>query len=70
MPVASHRTLSAREGAALLVLSVLWGGSFVFTGVAPAALPASTLVGLRVGLAALILLLVLLPPEFHQGRDI
>lgn len=39
----------------LLVLSVLWGGSFFFTGVALGALPPLTLVVLRVGLAALVL---------------
>ena len=39
----------------LLALSVLWGGSFFFTGLALRALPPLTLVVLRVGLAALIL---------------
>ncbi|WP_082482518.1 DMT family transporter [Methylobacterium sp. Leaf123] len=39
----------------LLGLSVLWGGSFFFAGVALSALPPLTLVVLRVGLAALIL---------------
>ena len=39
----------------LLVLSLLWGGSFLFTGIAVRELPAFTIVALRVGLAALIL---------------
>lgn len=47
--------MSAAEWAILLVLSLLWGGSFVFTSVALTALPPLTLVALRVGLAALIL---------------
>lgn len=39
----------------LLTLSVLWGGSFFFVGVAVHAIPPLTLVTLRVGLAALAL---------------
>ena len=57
-PTVNH-AMSAAEWAMLLALSVLWGGSFVFTGVALSALPPCTLVLLRVGLAALILNLVL-----------
>lgn len=57
-PTVNH-AMSAAEWAMLLALSVLWGGSFVFTGVALSALPPCTLVVLRVGLAALILNLVL-----------
>lgn len=55
MPPAVNRTMSAPEWAMLLSLSVLWGGSFFFTGVALSALPPFTLVVLRVGLAAVIL---------------
>lgn len=54
-----HRTMTAGEWAALLGLSVLWGGSFFFNGVAVKELPPLTLVMLRLGLAALILLAVL-----------
>jgi drug/metabolite transporter (DMT)-like permease len=43
------------EWALLLALSVLWGGSFFFNGVAVKELPPFTIVVLRVGLAALIL---------------
>jgi len=43
----------------LLALSVLWGGSFFFVGVAVGHVPALTLVSLRVGLAAAALWLVL-----------
>ncbi|MFN4202382.1 MAG: DMT family transporter [Tabrizicola sp.] len=43
----------------LLTLSVLWGGSFFFVEVALSALPALSIVWLRVGLAAAILGLIL-----------
>lgn len=43
------------EWAMLLALSVLWGGSFFFIGVAVRELPTFTLVALRVGLAAVAL---------------
>ncbi|WP_420392531.1 DMT family transporter [Acuticoccus sp.] len=43
----------------LLTLSVLWGGSFFFTGVAVRELPTLTIVALRVGLAAIVLWAVL-----------
>jgi drug/metabolite transporter (DMT)-like permease len=39
----------------LIALSVLWGGSFFFVGVAGAEIPPFTLVALRVGLAAALL---------------
>jgi drug/metabolite transporter (DMT)-like permease len=43
------------EWGLLVALSILWGGSFFFTGVAVKELPPLTIVVLRVGLAALIL---------------
>jgi drug/metabolite transporter (DMT)-like permease len=46
------RVMGAREWAMLVVLSVLWGASFLFVGVAIAELPPLTLVVLRVALAA------------------
>src|SRR5690606_27969320 len=48
-------TLDARSWAMLLTLSLLWGGSFLFIGVAVAELPPPTVVAVRVGLAALLL---------------
>lgn len=44
----------------LLILSVLWGGSFFFVGVAVAELPTLTIVVLRVGLSAVALWAVIL----------
>ncbi len=48
--------IDGRDWALLAVLSVLWGGSFFFNGVALKQLPPFTLVFLRVALAAVILL--------------
>ncbi len=59
MQPSRNHTMTPAEWGMLLTLSVLWGGSFFFTGVALAALPPFTLVALRVALAALILNLVL-----------
>jgi drug/metabolite transporter (DMT)-like permease len=53
-----ERTMAAREWGLLLALSVLWGGSFFFVGVAVLELPTFTIVALRVALAALALLFV------------
>lgn len=47
------------EWALLILLSVLWGGSFFFVGVAVEALPPFTIVCLRVGIAAAALNLVI-----------
>lgn len=53
------RSMTPVEWAMLVGLSVLWGGSFFFTRVALDALPPFTLVALRVGGAAILLLLAL-----------
>lgn len=44
--------MTARVWAMLVALSLLWGGSFLFVGIAVAALPPFTIVLCRVGLAA------------------
>jgi drug/metabolite transporter (DMT)-like permease len=54
-PAAVNRPMHPREWAMLIALSVLWGGSFFFNGVAVKELPPFTIVFLRVGVAALIL---------------
>ena len=54
-----QRAMNATEWALLLLLAVLWGGSFFFGKVALAAVPPLTLVVLRTGTAALALLLYL-----------
>jgi drug/metabolite transporter (DMT)-like permease len=50
--------MTTREWAMLLGLSVLWGGSFFFAGVALKELPPFTVVALRVSIAAVILNIV------------
>jgi drug/metabolite transporter (DMT)-like permease len=55
---AISNTMGLREWSLVLVLSVIWGGSFFFIGVAVKALPPLTLVFLRVALAAVVLNLV------------
>lgn len=70
MPAPVNRTMSATESAMLLALSILWGGSFFFTGIALQALPPVTLVVLRVGLAALILNLSLPLAGLRPPREV
>ena len=55
MPAAGQRAMTAREWGLLALLSLLWGGSFFFVGIAVKELPPLTLVTLRVGLAAALL---------------
>ena len=55
----SDLRIDGRDWGLLGILSILWGGSFFFNGVALKELPPFTLVFLRVALAALILLPVL-----------
>jgi len=52
--------MGMREWLMLITLSLLWGGSFFFVGVAVAELPPLTLVTLRVGLAAITLWIIVL----------
>ncbi|MBL6951029.1 MAG: DMT family transporter [Alphaproteobacteria bacterium] len=51
--------MSPLEWGLLVTLSVLWGGSFFFNGIAVRELPTFTVVVVRVALAALILLVVM-----------
>jgi drug/metabolite transporter (DMT)-like permease len=64
-----NRTMTLREWAMLLALSVLWGGSFFFNGIAVKELPPFSIVTLRVGLAALILMAVLRVARVSMPRD-
>ena len=58
MNTAIHTSMTPLEWAMLLALSLLWGGSFFFVGVAIVDLPPFTIVLIRVGLAAAILWLI------------
>ncbi len=64
-----NRSMSLLEWSLLITLSVLWGGSFFFNGVAVRELPPLTLVFLRVGLAAILLNLVLLATGQRLPRE-
>lgn len=55
MSASIKTTMGLFEWFMLIVLSILWGGSYFFVGVAVAELPTLTIVALRVGLAALAL---------------
>ena len=50
-----NRAMSPGDWALIAILSIIWGGSFFFIGVAVNGLPPFTIVGLRVGIAALAL---------------
>lgn len=51
--------MTLRDWALLFLLSILWGGSFLFAAVAVRELPPLTVVALRTGIAALVLIAVL-----------
>jgi drug/metabolite transporter (DMT)-like permease len=72
MTATAQRAMTPREWGLLGLLSLLWGGSFLFVGVAVKELPPLTLVSLRVGLAAALLwacapLLGVTPPRTRQA---
>lgn len=54
----------------LILLSVLWGGSFFFVGVAVNSLPPLTIVTLRVGIAALVLWGIAAVLRLHPPKDL
>ncbi|MGB0629982.1 MAG: DMT family transporter [Alphaproteobacteria bacterium] len=56
----------------LVALSVVWGGTFFFQEIAVAELPTLVIVGVRVGLAALILLtvMIVLRIPFPRGTEV
>ena len=67
--MAAQKTMGPAEWAMLLVLSVLWGGSYFFIGVAVKELPPLTIMMLRVGCAALTLNLVVRLMGQSMPRD-
>lgn len=60
--------MGAKEWAMLIALSVLWGGSFFFNGIAVKELPSLTIVLLRVGIAAVTLWAVLMLLNIRMPR--
>ncbi|HEV2558969.1 MAG TPA: DMT family transporter [Microvirga sp.] len=69
MTPALNRTMSRLEWGMLVLLSLLWGGSFFLNGVALKELPPLTVVVLRVGLAAAFLHLLLPLMGQRMPRD-
>ena len=64
-----NHKMGATEWLLLLILSVLWGGSFFFVGVAVKTLPPFTIVALRVGLAAIALNIVVRATGLRMPTD-
>lgn len=67
--VVVNRRMTFAEWCLLIGLSVLWGGSFLFTGIALEELPALTIVLLRVALAAAGLSIIAAFMELDMPRD-
>ena len=65
----ANRPMTALEWGLLLTLSLLWGGSFFFNGIAVKALPVLTVVAARVSLAAVLLWIVLPIAGVAMPRD-
>jgi drug/metabolite transporter (DMT)-like permease len=65
-----QKTMGAAEWGLLIILSLLWGGSFFFIGVAVKELPPMTIILLRVAIAAAVLMAALLVMRipFPLGR--
>lgn len=68
-PTPSSPTMGPREWGLLVALSVAWGGSFFFTGVAVRALPAFTIVLVRIGIAAVALNLAVRVARLRMPGD-
>ena len=63
-------SMSRVEWSLLLILSILWGGSFFFVGLAVKYLPPFTIVAMRVGLAALLLHIILRAKGLRMPLDV
>lgn len=63
-----QKTMTASDWALLIALSVVWGGSFMFVGIAVKELPPLTIVASRVLMGAAALLIVLRILGLHLPR--
>lgn len=68
-PTSQQPAMGTREWALLVALSLVWGGSFFFTGIAVHTLPAFTIVLARVAIAALALNLAVRAAGLRMPRD-
>jgi drug/metabolite transporter (DMT)-like permease len=66
---AIRTSMGRRDWVLLIALSILWGGSFLFVGIAVRELPPFTIVLLRVGLAAVTLHIVIRAAGIPLPRD-
>lgn len=66
---AVNKSMGLAEWSLLILLSILWGGSFFFVGVAVAGLPPITIVTLRALLAAVVLYGVIRGTGLQMSRD-
>ena len=66
---AVNSSMGPVEWSLLITLSVLWGGSFFFVGIAVDALPPLTIVALRVGLAAIALNVIVVAMGLNMPRN-
>jgi drug/metabolite transporter (DMT)-like permease len=69
MPPVIHRTMTAGEWSLLVVLAVLWGGSYFYVGVAIKVLSPLEIVAFRVTLGAALLYLVVRLTGASMPRD-
>ncbi|MFK0384461.1 DMT family transporter [Agrobacterium sp. NPDC090273] len=67
--MSTPKQMDAKEWGMLVALSLLWGGSFFFIGIAVKELPPVTIVTLRVFLAAIALLIVCRVMGLHLPRQ-
>ena len=65
----NSKSMRLIEWILLAALSILWGGSFFFVGVAVQRLPPFTIVALRVGLAAIALNIIVVARGQHMPGD-
>lgn len=70
MTSAINTLMNARVWAMLILLSMLWGGSFFFVGVVVTELPPLTIVTLRVGIAAITLWVIALMLGLRPPKEL
>jgi drug/metabolite transporter (DMT)-like permease len=66
---ATHRSMTVQEWGLLILLSIIWGGSFFFTKIAVAEIPPLTIVFLRLALGAMVLNIILRSLKLSLPRD-
>jgi drug/metabolite transporter (DMT)-like permease len=70
MPTRANLTMGASEWSLLVILSMLWGGTFFFVEIALEELRPFTIVLGRVGIAALVLVLLVHASGYRMPSDV